>query len=232
MGRPSLISGQKLLTGHRCWGRFSCVFHYLSTPILAVEWSTGRRRTRGFTHLYNTGTGTGRRVVHILNVIYTAVVAGALQENRQYFCRAKNGGGGGGSKTMWTPPLPSPLPPPHPGPASSTRSDGVFLLAGHPDGYARATPPHRRHPLHVARRHRAIPARGLLMFLGRTHILSEAEAAEYTPNTCYTYIIMTVFRKRSFRILYPSSVPTRPATHTPHSPQVNNSNTAHRYTSI
>lgn len=66
---------------------------------------------------------------------------------------------------MRTPPLPSPLP--HPGPASSTRSDGAFPLVGRPDGHARATPPRRWHPLHVARRHHAVPAQGLLMFLGR-----------------------------------------------------------------
>jgi len=35
--------------------------------------------------------------LYIYYILYAA--AGALQENRQYFCRAKNGGGGG-SKTM------------------------------------------------------------------------------------------------------------------------------------
>lgn len=129
---------------------------------------------------------------------------------------------------MWTPPLPSPLPLPHPGPASSTRSDGSFPLVGYPDGYARATPPHRWHPLHVARRHHAIPAQGLLMFLGRrvymhTYIIRIGGGGVYAEHLLY--IIMTLFRKRSFRILYPSSVPTRPSIPAPHPPQVNNINT-------
>jgi len=80
-------------------------------------WVQCREKThaRLYTPIY-TGTGTGRRVKHIVHNIYTAAVAGALHENRQYFCRAKNGGGGG-SKTMWTPPLPSLLTLPHPGPS-------------------------------------------------------------------------------------------------------------------
>jgi len=193
MGWPSLISGQKLLTGHRCWGRFSCVFHYSSTPILVVECSgvPGEDARAALRTYIRPRDGRRDEGLYIYYILYAAA-AGALQENRQYFCRAKNGGGGG-SKTMWTPPLPSPLLPlPHPaGPASSTRSDGAFLLVGRPDGYARATPPRRWHPLHVARRHRAIPAQGLLMFLGRrvymhTYIIrSGGGGGVYAPNTCY-----------------------------------------------
>lgn len=217
MGRPSLISGQKLLTGHRCWGRVSCVFHYSSTRPSFWRSSAGRRRTRGgFTHLYyihtHTHTAEGWLYTYYVVYIHTAAVAGALlQENRQYFCRAKNGGGG--SKTMWTPLLLAPSLPPRPGPAaSSTRSDGAFPLAGLPDGYARATPPRRDPYVYAARRHRSrLPARGLLMFLGRR--LHTYYTSSEARNTCYTYIItyyyyiMTVSRKRSFRIFFirPSS---------------------------
>lgn len=182
--------------------------------VLTVECREKTHARRLYAPILYTHTHTAEGWLYTYYVVYihTAAVAGALlQENRQYFCRAKNGGGG--SKTMWTPLLLAPSLPPRPGPAaSSTRSDGAFPLAGLPDGYARATPPRRDPYVYAARRHRSrLPARGLLMFLGRR--LHTYYTSSEARNTCYTYIItyyyyiMTVSVWRSFRIFFirPSS---------------------------
>lgn len=68
----SLISGQKLLTGHRCGGRlFSCIFHYSS-----VRGGGERRRARALAPPPPPQRIYGRRGAD--NIIY-------------YFCPTKNG---------------------------------------------------------------------------------------------------------------------------------------------
>lgn len=194
----SLISEQKLLTGHRCWGRFSWVFHYssvaaASTPGGRVRRGSGERRRKRTSTPIAVAGGVNSRVVAWRSDRRGSWAAewwsgeGAVhgekrrvvQENRRYFCRAKNGsgGGGGGSKTMRTPPA---LPPScssatsaadvASAPASSTRPDAAFPLAERerPDHTSSPPPAHARRRLSPPVHRGPLPsAKGLLMFLGR-----------------------------------------------------------------
>lgn len=146
--------------------RFPLFIHSLP-PLLMVECSAGRRRTRGLTHLYTLQgrdrDGEGYKYIHYT---YSGDGGGGRPAGKPtIFLPGKKRRG---SKTMRTPPLPSLLQPP-PRIQDQLHRPGR-MVCPHWSGTRTVTPgphlPHRRHPLHVATRDTAA-ARGLLMFLGR-----------------------------------------------------------------